>query len=743
MRIAIQCRALALGAGGMERTAATLANHLNAAGHQVALIYRDRGVAPLYPVGAGVTLCPVELTPEAFARAAADFAPDVALHFYPDVSSVALIRALALTGVPVVLHEGTNADRLIGAGWAEWLDMPLAAAARQRDALSATAARVRVTLPDYRDSFSPALRPRVVSFPNAFAPAAFDLAAEAAAAPAPRFIHIGGLKANKNLLPAVAAFLRVAGDLPGWRFAIFSADPAGGEVSRPLRAMLAASAHGGRVDILPPTPKIFREYARSRVHVISSLSEGLPNCVAEAMCHGVPSIGFASCPGTNTLIRDGANGVLVDDVGDGVPGGPDLDALREDGLAAAMLRLGRDEGLRAAMGAQALADAAMFDPQAIFARWEALLGEAARQPGYPRRVDDAAGDDLLRDDGVDSIGRVLVTGLGFAPLPSGMRADPGTGLWQAGGGGETPTLPDGALAQGSPLQGYVICGPAPDAAEAAALAILARDAAAARVPVALMLPADAQGVPQGAPALWQMDAQALTGWLSGPSRMLVSLALLRELGLDAPPAQAVDHRGTLAMVMAGALMLCVAPAGVMPGGRMVLAGVDTQLMAALAAGRLARAQGALPGLEVISELRAGLLIPVMGGDLRPATVAAWRDWLMTDPDLPRRVSALSPHWALRAALALEGFTELAQRAVPLAGLASGDAARLSHHFEAHALRAVVLPALRRAAADQRQRAIPTPAGAADAVPPAAAVPDVPPDVPPDPVPGPAPDAAPL
>lgn len=372
LRLALHVRSLAHGAGGMERTAINLANLLSGRGWQTGLFYRDRPDAHIiYPVDPGVELHPVAYRhdgPDAMADAVARWGADVALFLSPDCTGVDHVRALAARGVPVALHEATNPERLLSDGWARRKGITLAEAAQEREALGSLCARLRVTLPPYRDSFGPYLRPHVHAFPNAFAPALPTLEALRGAPRRRRFINIGGLKRVKNLLPAVDAFLRVAPLLPDWDLAVFSHDPGLG-VRESVEARTSAHPEGGRVHLLPATPAIYDEYARSDVHVISSRSEGLPSCVAEAMLHGMPSVGFRDCPGTNALIEDGRNGLLVDP------------ADEAGGLAAAMLRLGRDDALREAMGRAALEDAAIFHPDAIVLRWEALLREAASYRG--------------------------------------------------------------------------------------------------------------------------------------------------------------------------------------------------------------------------------------------------------------------------------------------------------------------------------------------------------------------------
>src|SRR5690606_20679924 len=87
--------------------------------------------------------------------------------------------------------------------------------------------------------------------------------------------------------------------------------------------------------------------------------------VLEAMATGVPSIGFADCPGTNELIVHGSNGLLADA------------ADRIEGLASALRRLMGSAEERARMGAQARDDARSFEPAQVYDQWERTLREAA------------------------------------------------------------------------------------------------------------------------------------------------------------------------------------------------------------------------------------------------------------------------------------------------------------------------------------------------------------------------------
>jgi glycosyltransferase involved in cell wall biosynthesis len=111
-----------------------------------------------------------------------------------------------------------------------------------------------------------------------------------------------------------------------------AADPLHGES---LKAQVAKAGLEDRVTFhgrLPFGPVLFDFYQAGDIHVISSISEGMPRCLVEGRAFGLPTVA-TSVGGIPAVVHDGVDGLLV----------PPRSA---EALADAVARLAGDEALR-------------------------------------------------------------------------------------------------------------------------------------------------------------------------------------------------------------------------------------------------------------------------------------------------------------------------------------------------------------------------------------------------------------
>lgn len=204
------------------------------------------------------------------------------------------------------------------------------------------------------------------------------LAAPVSAAPVherpPTMLYVGRLCGFKDVGTWLEVAARVAREVPEARFSIVGDGPERDALV--LRA--AALGLGDRIAFhgFVPSPRLGEHYAGASVFLHTSRAEGFGRVVAEAYAFATPVVA-TRVTGVEDIVADGETGFLR------APG----DA---DGLAAGVIRLLRDAGLRRRMGEAGRARVlASFAPGALRERWIGLLVAAAREDmgalALPRR----------------------------------------------------------------------------------------------------------------------------------------------------------------------------------------------------------------------------------------------------------------------------------------------------------------------------------------------------------------------
>jgi glycosyltransferase involved in cell wall biosynthesis len=178
---------------------------------------------------------------------------------------------------------------------------------------------------------------------------------------APVVVAAGRYAWEKGYDRLIDAFARVAPDHPGWVLKIFGHGPQQRQLERQVDKLGLA----GRVLLPGLADDIEAELRASSVFALSSIHEGLPMALAEAMACGVPCVAFDCAPGVREIVTDGVDGIVVP-------------PRKVEALAEGLGRLMGDADLRRRYGAAARESVRRFAPDAVLAQWEDVFAHVDR-----------------------------------------------------------------------------------------------------------------------------------------------------------------------------------------------------------------------------------------------------------------------------------------------------------------------------------------------------------------------------
>ena len=361
LKILFFVNSLASPGGGAERILVCISRALAKRGHDVTVLTFDAPAdLDFYSVGSKVERLRLGgssarrgalgsvVRATRLRSAVAKIEPDVAVGF---MHSAFIPAALALmgTGVPLIGSERTAFDH--------YRSRPF-----QRALLLATAPllyRMTVNGQGIRRGFPKPLASRMEVIPNPVGRAVRS--ADPVGPEVKTLLSVGGLRPEKDHKTLISAFSRIADRFPDWRLRIVGEGP----LLDALREQASALGLGDRIQLAGATKGVESEYLSAQLFVLPSIYEAFPNCLAEALAHGLPAIGYATCPGTNELIDPGVNGELAG-AGD-----------RVASLAECLADLMSAPTRRAKMGRAAPATVACYHLAHIVTLWEELLRGAA------------------------------------------------------------------------------------------------------------------------------------------------------------------------------------------------------------------------------------------------------------------------------------------------------------------------------------------------------------------------------
>jgi len=367
MRIVVACRKFDQVVGGVERMSTTLMNELVKRGHDVTLFTWDeredaQAFYPMEPDIQWIKLAMGNPTQKAVLRLKRahkvrkilrSISPDVVLGFQEGAFVTLKLYGLGLH-IPMIcaIRESPFRYKYITANPPFWFSCQV----------FRLASYVTVQFERYTNGFPKFLHNSIKTIPNHVIPVT-ERAAPAANVAQKIILSTGRLSPEKNHMALIEAFANIAERHPDWALVIVGR---GGEQNK-MAAYIATLPTSVRVRIqLAGVSTDIPSYLRqAHIFCLPSRWEGFPNSLAEAMAHGLPSVGFEECDGVCDLIDPGVTGFLAkgqDNVAD---------------LSAQLSTLMSDSALRQKMGDAAYQKSLHYQPRDVFDMWENLLSEAA------------------------------------------------------------------------------------------------------------------------------------------------------------------------------------------------------------------------------------------------------------------------------------------------------------------------------------------------------------------------------
>lgn len=173
--------------------------------------------------------------------------------------------------------------------------------------------------------------------------------------------RLTGRTKRQHLL--IEAFARLSKDHPDWQVKLW-----GDTYDKPyvasLRSKIKKYGLEKQVFLCGTTKDLDAVWKETDIFAFPSHHEGFGLALAEAMCCGIPAVGYRSCPAVNELIQSGKTGLLVEE--------------GASALAEGLKKLMESPVLRERFGKNAQMAAEMYRPEIVWGKWEEKIGECSK-----------------------------------------------------------------------------------------------------------------------------------------------------------------------------------------------------------------------------------------------------------------------------------------------------------------------------------------------------------------------------
>ncbi len=328
MRIALIC--VSLRGGGTERIVSRIANHLSRE-HEVAVI-TIAPKEPFYPLKVDVRILQQSAESAALGKplrlvrqiihlhsSIRNFRPNLCMIFGEDIAGPATLLARTAGAAKIWNFFRGRPERSVKGvkGLLNRLFCRLA----NRIFVQTTAGKE--ALSGYFGTAELTVWPNPIALPELVAPSSERNRV---------ILNVGSIGRLKNQQALIGIFADLRGEAEDWELRFVGDGP-----DRPVLETRASSCRAGtRIRFSGEQREVAPHLNEAAIFAFTSLSEGFPNALAEALAYGCACISYDCPTGPAELIEDGVNGFLVS-LGDEAEFTKLLQALIEDGQLRATL----------------------------------------------------------------------------------------------------------------------------------------------------------------------------------------------------------------------------------------------------------------------------------------------------------------------------------------------------------------------------------------------------------------------
>lgn len=347
-----------LAKGGAERVAVNLATYFDSIGYEVTIVTKLKGedeyvipdtvkrvIADI--IGDEITKSRIKNLRNRVKKLRNIFeeiAPNVVVSFIGKNNFMA-IRAAKRKKIPVVVSVRSAPSREYKSKSMSLLVNPM----------FKKAAGVVLQTQEAKDYFKPAVQKKAVILPNSLNPNFIKPLYEGERRK--HIVTVGRLDDNKNQILLIHAFEKVAEAFPEWELYLYGDGPS----RKKWEEYVKKTSCADKIRFMGQADEIYNKIDTDSIFVLSSIMEGMPNALIEAMALGLACVSTdCPCGGPKDLLKDNENGLLV----------PVNDA---DAMAEALKKLMDDEALRKNYGQKAYAYTKQLNPAIVNKMWQEYL----------------------------------------------------------------------------------------------------------------------------------------------------------------------------------------------------------------------------------------------------------------------------------------------------------------------------------------------------------------------------------